>query len=186
MRKKGRNPWVIVGLLGGLAYPLAVYFGLNRVPHSVLIGVALALIGIRLFSLRKILSKQTRYLAFTALVFGLIAIAVLNSDFAVKSYPIMVSLGVATIFALSLKFPPSAVERMARLHEPDMPEAGVLYTRKVTIVWVVFLLCNAAISTVTALVGTLEQWTLWNGLISYLLMGVLFAGEYCVRKMVRR
>ena len=68
-----------------------------------------------------------------------------------------ISLAVATIFAASLRFPPTVIERIARLTEPDLPPEGVIYTRKVTVVWVAFLLVNAAISLWTALCGSLEQ-----------------------------
>ncbi len=92
----------------------------------------------------------------------------------------------AAVFGLSLLFPPTIVERIARITEPNLPPGGVVYTRRVTAIWAVFLLFNAVVSAATALWGTLAQWTLWNGLISYLLMGTLFAGELIVRRAVRR
>jgi uncharacterized membrane protein len=95
-------------------------------------------------------------------------------------------LALATIFGASLRFPPTVIERIARLTEPDLPPEGVVYTRKVTAVWVGFLLVNAAISLWTVLWGSLEQWALWNGLLSYLAMGILFTAEYLVRRVVRR
>ena len=55
-----------------------------------------------------------------------------------------------------------------------------------TIAWTVFLVSNAGVSAATGVWGTLDQWTLWNGLISYLLMGALFGGEYAVRRIVLR
>jgi uncharacterized membrane protein len=88
------------------------------------------------------------------------------------------------VFAVSLRYPPTIVERIARLREPDLPPAGVAYTRQVTRVWVGFLLANAAVSFWTARWGSLDQWALWNGLLSYLAMGALFGGEYLVRRMV--
>jgi len=104
----------------------------------------------------------------------------------VKAYPVAVSLAAAAVFALSLHFPPPVIERIARLTEPDLPPKGVAYTRRVTEVWVGFLLLNASISAATAVWGSLDQWTLWNGLLSYLAMGALFAGEFVVRQRVRR
>lgn len=40
---------------------------------------------------------------------------------------------------------------------------------------------NGAIALATALWGSFEQWSLYNGLISYLLTGALLGGEYIVR-----
>ena len=49
-----------------------------------------------------------------------------------------------------------------------------------------FLVGNAAISAATGLWGSLALWTLWNGLLSYVLMGGLFAGEFMYRQLARR
>jgi uncharacterized membrane protein len=74
---------------------------------------------------------------------------------------------------------------LARLQEPDLPESGVLYTRKVTLVWCAFFIMNAATALYTCF-ESIEIWTLYNGLISYLLAGSLFAGEWIVRQFVRK
>ena len=119
-----------------------------------------------------------------ALVSAAIVLAVLlavSPTIAARAYPVAISLATATVFALSLHHPPTIIERIARLTQPDLPAAAIVYTRRVTVVWVAFLLINAAISLWTALWGTLDQWALWNGLLSYLAMGVLFAGEYLIR-----
>jgi uncharacterized membrane protein len=56
--------------------------------------------------------------------------------------------------------------------------------RKVTMVWLYFFVVNAGISAGTAIWGSLEAWTLYNGLISYLLIGSIFTGEFAVRYFV--
>jgi uncharacterized membrane protein len=38
---------------------------------------------------------------------------------------------------------------------------------------------------ITALWSSPGAWWLYNGLIAYVLMGILFAGEYCVRLYVK-
>ena len=73
------------------------------------------------------------------------------------------------------------VERIARIHEPDLPPSGVAWTRKVTQVWCGFFLFNATVSAYTALYGSLQTWTWYNGFVSYVLMGCLFAGEFVLR-----
>ena len=96
------------------------------------------------------------------------------------------SLGAALIFGISLLFPPTLVERIATLYEGPLPEKGVIYTRKVTILWTFVLVLNAIISAWTALYSDLNIWTLWNGLLSYLMMGTVFAIEFLVRQRVKR
>ena len=182
------SPDFLLGLtvLGGLLYPLLVYFGMASTPPIVFTGIALALIGARFFGLRH--RPRIRFFngIFAAGVLGLIALSLLNASLGVKAYPVLVSLVIASFFGLSLIYPPSLVEQIARLTEPDLPPGGVIYTRKVTIVWLIFLLANACISAATALFGNLAQWTLWNGLLSYILMGILFMGEWIFRSRFRR
>jgi uncharacterized membrane protein len=80
----------------------------------------------------------------------------------------------------------SVIERLARLREPDLPPAGVLYTRRVTQIWCVFFIVNGAIALFTALHGDMQIWTLWNGLLSYFLMGTLMAGEWLIRRRIMK
>lgn len=70
------------------------------------------------------------------------------------------------------------VERLARLQEPDLPEKGVRYTRRVTQIWCGFFIINGGIALFTALYGDMSLWTAWNGMIAYFLMGTLMAGEW--------
>ncbi|CDU09567.1 hypothetical protein VDIAB_270376 [Vibrio diabolicus] len=48
-----------------------------------------------------------------------------------------------------------------------------------------FLRLNAAVALYTCFLPV-KIWTLYNGLISYLLAGGLFAGEWIVRQFVRK
>ncbi len=186
MTSRPDNPWLALAVLGGLIYPPIVYFGLSVVSPSVLVLAGLGLIGLRLAGIRRLAHARPWRLAFLSAAAGLVVLSLLSPGLAAKAYPVTVSLGVAGVFLFSLRFPPTVVERFARFVEPDLPPAGVAYARKVTLVWVAFLLCNAAISAATALWGSLAAWTLWNGLLSYLAMGCLFGGEFLVRRVVRR
>ncbi|MGV2398888.1 MAG UNVERIFIED_CONTAM: hypothetical protein MIL04_25265, partial [Klebsiella aerogenes] len=56
--------------------------------------------------------------------------------------------------------------------------------RRVTQIWCAFFIGNGGIALVTALYGDMSLWTAWNGMISYLLMGMLMAGEWLVRQRV--
>ncbi len=180
------NPSLVFVFVGTLIYPFIVYRYINSVSPYIIALFAILLIGLRLFSLRQMPAYDValRTFALAGLVF--ILIMGLNAALAVKAYPIIVSLTFAIIFTYSLVYPPTIIERIARITRADLPPEGVAYTRKVTIIWVGFLLINAAISAVTALWGSLDQWTLWNGLLSYLAMGILFAAEYMVRRKVMR
>ena len=77
--------------------------------------------------------------------------------------------------------PFKVVSDFARIVEPELPESGVRYTRAVTWVWCGFFAVNGAIATWTALYADWPLWTLYNGLIAYIAIAVLFAGEMLVR-----
>jgi len=186
MNRRNHNPWLIVAFTGGLLYPPLVYFGITTLPSMTFVLIGLALIGVRLLALRQQPDTKIWRIAFLIAALGLIVMLLLDSHLAVRAYPVVVSLSIAAIFGLSLLYPPTLVERIARLKEPNLPPSGVIYTRRVTIIWAICLVANALISAATALWGTLAQWTLWNGLVSYILMGTLFIGEVMVRRMVRR
>lgn len=101
-------------------------------------------------------------------------------------YPVVISLVTLLVFAYSLIKSPTIIETFARIKEPNLDESGVAYCRKVTKVWCVFFIINGSVALYTALFATLEQWMLYNGLISYVLMGSLMAVEYVVRLRVKK
>jgi uncharacterized membrane protein len=98
-----------------------------------------------------------------------------------KFYPVFVNAALLSAFIYSLIVPPSMVERFARLREPELPVSAMYYTRRVTQIWCVFFAINGTIALITALWASAALWTLYNGFIAYLLMGLLFTGEYLVR-----
>jgi len=175
---------VLSGLLFA-ALPFLVYFALQHFQPR---EVALALIALLL------LRAPGRVLAFLrgrgplALLAGAAALAVLaalwrgNDPVWVLSYPVFINALMLSVFAASLLRPPSVIERLARLRHPDLPPEGVTYTRRVTQVWCGFFVVNGGIAAWTAFAASREVWVLYNGLIAYLLMGALFAGEWLFRR----
>lgn len=170
-------------LLGAVtvAYPFLVYAGITRLEPQ---WLALLLGSVAL--LRALVARTVFWSAAAA---GALVLAGLsaagNAVLPLKLYPVLVNAIFLLVFAVSLAHPPSAIERLARLAEPDLPPAGVAYTRRVTQVWCGFFVLNGAVALWTALRASNEAWALYNGFISYLLMGLLFAGEWLVRRRVR-
>ncbi|WP_028864483.1 septation protein IspZ [Psychromonas aquimarina] len=171
-----------------LAYPFAVYYGLNQWG----VGTVAAVLGV-LFILRIIGGNKTRlrelkYIAWVSGAMGLV-LALLAITFKDTSwftyYPVIVNMLMLTLFACSLWQKESMVERFARLQEPELPDYAVSYTRSVTKVWCLFFVINGSVSLLTSFLS-LDIWTLYNGLISYLLAGSLFAAEFLVRIYVKR
>lgn len=169
-----------LGLLT-LSYPIVIYLGLQHFSPRVM---ALALVALAL--LRAGTSRQAGWRAMALLAGGL-ALVVMASGHALplKLYPVLVNVAMLGVFGWTLRHPPSLVERLARLREPDLPPSGVAYTRRVTQAWCLFFVCNGTIAAITAFAASDRIWALYNGAIAYGLIGTMFAGEWLVRQRVR-
>ncbi|HIP75832.1 MAG TPA: DNA gyrase subunit B [Psychromonas hadalis] len=182
------KPLTLLSALLLLAYPLAVYYGLSRWRMGAVAGIL-----VLLFALRILGSNQTRLLELKkiAWISGLAGIALTLAAFIFNNsqwftyYPLVVNAVMFTVFFSSLWQKESMVERFARLQDPNLPDHAIGYTRTVTKVWCVFFIINGAISFASSLIS-MEVWTLYNGLLSYLLAGGLFAIEFIVRLIVQK
>jgi len=173
-------------VLISLTYPFLVYFGLMRFSAGAVGSVLLALLGARWLLSRNRTNRKPEAGLFLAVLALMAALMLIDELLAIKAYPVMISLSMAGLFGYSLFSPPSIVERIARLKEPDLDAHGVRYTRNVTIVWILFFLINASISAWTALFASLEVWTFYNGFLSYILIGSLFGVEFVIRQFVKQ
>ena len=72
-----------------------------------------------------------------------------NAVLPLKLYPVLVNTAMLSVFGYSLIFPPSMVERLARLREPELPPEAIGYTRRVTQLWSVFFALNGAAALIT-------------------------------------
>ena len=171
-----------------LIYPLLVYYGLLHFSAQ-WVGLALVVIlALRLLLLRKKLGTQSQTSLLPALLLAIVCALIstlLNHAGALKLIPVVINLACCIGFVSTLRYPPSMIERFARLQEPHLSETAIRYTRQVTIVWCVFFVINGSIVLYIALFCELKTWALYNGLIAYVLMGALFAGEYLVRLRVK-
>ncbi|MFT4020477.1 MAG: Clp protease [Acinetobacter sp.] len=161
-----------------LLYPFLVGWALS---HGYLwqVAVLFLLIGlIRLIFQRKAILGSLTILAIICGAMGLI----FQHSLALKLYPVAMNFGALLIFATSLWRPPSMIERFARVFEPELPESGVRWTRRVTQVWCLFFIINGGVALYSALFSSMQFWVFYNGCISYLLMGALFLGEFILRK----
>ncbi|QIW16745.1 hypothetical protein A4G20_10595 [Pasteurellaceae bacterium RH1A] len=101
-------------------------------------------------------------------------------------YPVIINGFLLAIFGGSLWRSQTVVERLARLQTPDLSEAGVRYTRKVTQIWCGFFIFNIATASLLIFWQFYEAWAIFTGLISYFLMALLMAGEWLVRQRVKQ
>ncbi|CAM3706216.1 hypothetical protein [Rahnella victoriana] len=173
--------------LAVIAYPIAVWCGLKNWGTGILAPLLITVFLLRLLTFRGKLSRLT-FFGKAIAVTGIVLVAasvVLRETSLLLYYPVAVNGILLGLFFSSLYGRQSLVERLARLSEPDLPPEGVIYTRRVTQVWCVFFLCNGTFALYTCLKGDMALWALYNGGISYLLIGLLMGMEWIVRKRLR-
>ena len=176
-------------------YPVIVYcgyryWGLSPRRLSLML-LALAFYHFLNFTRSKSQVERGRTGIFVVLVLvcALVAFFADNILF-VKFYPVLVNLSLLSFFGFTLWRPPSFAFRMASLHDESLEKSPSFksverYCRNVTVGWCIFFVVNGSIAALTVFVGSDKIWSLYNGLISYILVGLFFIVEYLVRKMVQ-
>lgn len=178
----------VVTVLVLIGYPFAVYVGLTYWGIAIIAPFMLILFTLRLTLTQGKLRELVWLFKAVALIGGLLALASwsLKQTQWLLYYPVIVNLALLLLFSYSLFKPPTIVERLARLSEPDLPPQAIIYTRRVTQVWSLFFIINGSIALYSCLSGDIKLWTLYNGAISYLLIGILMSVEWLIRKTIQR
>ena len=203
MRSLGENPNASRGkVTAGLSlaagavlvlYPLLMYFGQSRLGATWMALILILICGLRLAALRfgssARLARAFGTPQFLVLggAMGLALVSIWRgSHVAMLYYPVLMNAGMLLLFGSSLVSPPTIVERLARIRHPDLPEQAVPYLRRVTLAWCIFFIGNGSVALYTATLASFETWALYNGLIAYVLIGAMFAGELLTRMRAMR
>jgi uncharacterized membrane protein len=170
----------IAAVIFALGYPLGVYFGLTRFGTRtaawLLLGIAVVHTIVR--------SRERRRFAWPSALTVPFCLGALWLDDRryVLAMPGFINAALFATFFSSLFSERPLVERFARMRVAQLSAAEVAYCRSVTKVWCGFFVLNATIAAMLALLSQLTLWTLYTGLVSYVLMGLLGATEYTIRK----
>ena len=84
-------------------------------------------------------------------------------------------------FGRTLVYPPTVIENIAVTMKKELSGNEVLYCKNVTVVWCLFFTLNGSMALFLAFFSSLEVWTLYNGVVAYGLMGLLFLVEFIYR-----
>lgn len=166
---------IIFGVFA-VAYPFIVFWALKK-------DIALKFIGFVL--LLSVIFSWTRSKNTILFILGLLlclSIIFFNQEIFVKLYPVLMNTGVFALFAVSLKKTPLVTKFAEKMHK-TMDEATIKYTRNATYAWAIVMGCNAVVSFITIFLSD-EIWTLYNGLVSYMVIGTTMLIEYIIRKKV--
>ena len=102
-----------------------------------------------------------------------------------KFYPPICNLFLFLMFFISLFAKETVIQKFARMCGDKLEKPAWVYTRRVTYIWAVFTFVNFLVSVWTIFQSD-RIWILYNGCISYLLIGLLFGLEYMVRVYLRK
>ena len=123
-----------------------------------------------------------------------------GKEFFIKLYSVVINVTLLFVFGSTLFLKPSIIFRFATLADKSIAGSSYenqvkLYCRNVTIVWCGFFILNGSAAALTTFADKIfglspqearRVWAVYNGGISYVLMGTLFVVEFIIRKLVDR
>jgi len=119
--------------------------------------------------------------------FALLAAAplVVDADVLLKLPPVIIDVALAIWFGRTLApGEEPMISWFARLvRGTELPPDLARYTRWSTVMWTAFFVSMAAVAAALAVLATPQTWSLFTNGIDYLLMGMLFVGDYVFRRV---
>ncbi|MDR1862505.1 MAG: hypothetical protein LBQ67_01145 [Treponema sp.] len=114
-----------------------------------------------------------------------------KSSLTLKIYPALADLVYLVIMWTSIFIPPPVVFYFINMFDKTIkehiaPRFFDRYCRKAAIVWCVFFVFDGAVSLFTVFLASDVVWGVYNGGITYVLMGLIFVGEYFILKMIEK
>lgn len=156
-------------ILASIGYPIALYF-LGNVPQITLFMAALWLA--KFFVARQI------YMLIIALLFC--AMGLESVKFLAYFYPSLINVFLCAFFILSLK-KECVITKIARAKHGQLSAFHINYTRKLCALWGIFFMMNACIAFILAMLEDKIYWSIFCGIIIYVLVGAFFGLEYGFR-----
>jgi len=193
---KSKNIFNIISNAVLAIYPILVFYFLiiKKVPVRVFSVFTLALALFGLFT--GILNKSGKKFGFgfwnsiLLMVIGGVSF-IINTDMIPKLFPVFMNIVLLYNFGITLWRPPVMIYRFAVLADKSIPESPgqkeiAAYCYKVTVMWVVFFIINGSIAAFTVFYGSDLIWAVYNNALAPALTGILFAGEFIVRKFFQK
>ena len=120
-----------------------------------------------------------------------------GKEFFLKIYSVVINLTMLFVFGSTLFMPPNIIFRFATMSDKSIKGSSFeqkvyKYCHKVTVIWCCFFILNGSAAALTTFADKIfglspeaarKVWAVYNGGISYVLMGALFVIEFIVRKL---
>ncbi|MFT5430034.1 MAG: putative membrane protein [Myxococcota bacterium] len=173
------------------AYPICAYLALRYVEGRWALAVLVALVACPIIIdrfLTRGADRPNETALKTTVVIPILSVILLTIGAAVNAHglallvPVIINGVLLFVFGTTLLRGPPIIERFARAVDPDLTVNEVHWCRGWTAVWCAYFALNATMALVLAMWFSLYTWGLYNGLISYIIMALLFVSEYAARK----
>ncbi len=175
----------LLSVLLFLASPWVLYLTLSQRRLDL---AALMLVGWGILRAAPIVLAAERDHRWAALQLSLVALAfallgwLLQDELWLLILPSATQASFALVFLRSLRTTP-LIEHFARMVKKELSPPELAHCRRWTGLWAGYLFVLAAVGLALARWAALATWTLYVGLVNYLLIGALFGVEYLVRKI---
>ena len=188
MKGKGAVRVFLIAVL--ITYPVFVFLALMvfHLPISI-VSLGMLVIAVAYFGFFGTDGKKN----WNAIILGVIAVIVLitQSEMVLKFYPIAITLVFLVMFAVPMIKGKPIITRFAMMMDPAIethPGRGILERccMGLNIAWCVHLVISLGINIAISFGSTLEVWTIYNAVISYLVMGILIALQFLVIWLANR
>lgn len=176
---------ILVGVVFAI-YPVVVWLGLAKEsPRAVAIGLLVVMAPIVAWLVRSTQgAARWAFLCAPVLTIAAIATTAGTDDASwLFAEPVVISAAFLLLFGATLR--PGVtpmVERFARMQDPDLDAPKIAWCRLWTWIWCVFFVVNGTTALLLAVLGDVQWWAWWTSGFAYLLMGVLFATEWTLRR----
>jgi len=180
-----------------IMYPVLVFCALVvfKLPIRYLsIGIIIFAIAYTIINSRHYKGKHTVALFVSPLILctiGVISLWMDDSPIFIKLYPALASIAYLTIMITSFIFPPPLayyfIDIFDKSIKTKIPKAifdGFCF--KASIVWCVFFFVDAIIAALTVYFSSELVWGIYNGGVTYCIMGLIFVGEFIFLKIIER
>jgi uncharacterized membrane protein len=171
-------PIFLLALL--IAYPAAIHLTIINgytITALLILLSAFILLFINTWSNRLLLGVVS-----AGAVILLSSVIDIHSQFILYLVPVLINAGLALYFGQTLipgKTP--IITQYAIYFRGELDPKAVIYTRRVTKIWVLLFIFLAIEALLLALFASIEIWSLFVNILNYLFIALLFAGEYYIR-----
>ena len=173
---------VFIGLIA--LYPFVIYFGIQILPATFFALLLAVVVALR----AAVVLPEERAMVLPVILLLLayaVGAAIAGRTQALLYYPVLVNAILCVTFGWSLRTGDPLLLRIVRARGIAVSEHGLRYLSRLTFVWALFFAMNALVALWTT-TQTLKTWTLYNGLISYVLVGTLMLCEWPYRVHYKR